>query len=125
MFSPSVRGVVPRAVPVPITFEYRSSTLTEQGRAAAAELARAIKEQQPQSIRLVGHTDARGAPDFNRKLSVDRAATVAAFLKESNIDVPVEPVGVGADEPLRLTEENGLTQDDIYALNRRVEWRRE
>jgi outer membrane protein OmpA-like peptidoglycan-associated protein len=125
IFTPRVRGVVPRSVPVPITFEYRSASLTEQGRAAAAELARAIKEQQPQNVRLVGHTDVRGGPDYNKKLSAERAETVAAFLKENDIEVPVEPVGVGADEPLRLSDESGLTQDDIYALNRRVEWRRE
>lgn len=125
MFSPRVRGVVPRVVPVPITFEYRSASLTEQGREAASELARAIKEQQPQGVRLVGHTDPRGGPDYNKKLSVERAEAVAAFLKENNVDIPVQPEGVGADEPLKLTDESGLTEDDIYALNRRVEWRRE
>ena len=124
MFSPRVRSVVPRVVPVPITFEYRSASLTEQGREAAMELARAIKEQQPQDVRLVGHTDPRGGADYNKKLSVERAEAVAAFLKENNVDVPVEPEGVGADEPLQLSDLSGLTEDDIYALNRRVEWRR-
>ncbi len=124
MFSPRVRGVVPRAVPVPITFEYRSASLTEQGRQAALELARAIKEQQPQSVRLIGHTDPRGGPEYNKKLSIARAETVAAFLKENDVATAVEPSGVGADEPLQLSQASGLTQEDIYALDRRVEWRR-
>ncbi|VTZ26629.1 conserved hypothetical protein [Methylocella tundrae] len=125
IFAPRVRGVVPRAVPVPITFEYRSAALTEQGRQAAMELARAIKEQQPGNVRLVGHTDVRGGPQYNKKLSVARAEAVAAFLKDNEVEVPVEPEGVGADEPLQLADTHALTQEDIYALNRRVEWRRE
>ncbi|WP_049768164.1 OmpA family protein [Methylocella silvestris] len=125
IFSPRVRGVVPRAVPMPITFEYRSASLTDEGRQAADELARAIREQQPQIVRLVGHTDLRGGPEYNMKLSVARAEAVAAYLKENNIAVTVEPEGVGAAEPLQLSDASGLTQDDVYALNRRVEWRRE
>ncbi len=125
IFSPRVRGVVPRAVPMPITFEYKSASLTDEGRQAAMELARAIKEQQPQSVRLVGHTDVRGGPEYNKKLSIARAEAVASFLKENDVAAPVEPEGVGADQPLQLSDASGLTQDDIYALNRRVEWRRE
>ena len=40
---------------------------------------------------------------------------------------PREPAteGRGANEPLKLFDSSGLSQDDIYTLNRRVEWRRE
>lgn len=125
IFSPRVRGVVPHAVPVPITFDYRSASLTPEGEEAAMELARAIREQQPSHVTLVGHTDERGGREYNMTLSLARAQAVAAFLKEHSLDVPVETSGVGADEPLRLSDTTGLTQDDIYALNRRVEWRRD
>ncbi|WP_395665436.1 OmpA family protein [Methylocella sp.] len=125
VFAPRVRGVVPRAVPMPITFDYRSASLTEQGRLAASELARAIREQQPGAVRLVGHTDPRGGQDFNRRLSVARAESVAAFLKQNGVPVAVEAEGVGADEPLQTDGLEGLTQEDRYALDRRVEWRRE
>ncbi len=125
IYSPKVRGISFRAVPTPITFDYRSATLTPQGEKAALELARAIKEQRPERVTLIGHTDVRGGADYNRKLSVSRAETVAAFLRENEIDVPVTADGVGADEPLQLTPTTGLSQDDIFALNRRVEWRRD
>lgn len=125
LYAPRVRGVEPRAVPMPITFDYRSANLTEQGRQAAAELARAIREQRPDAVRLVGHTDPRGGPDYNQKLSVERAQAVAAFLKENDVEVPVEPEGVGAREPLALDDMSGLSQEDVYALDRRVEWRRD
>lgn len=124
-FSARVRGVVPRVVPMPITFDYRSASLTPEGEQAAMELARAIREQQPAHVTLVGHTDVRGGRDYNMTLSLARAQVVAGFLRQHDIDVPVEANGVGADEPLDLSGTTGLEQEDVYALNRRVEWRRE
>jgi outer membrane protein OmpA-like peptidoglycan-associated protein len=125
IYSPRVRGITPRVVPTPITFDYRSATLTPQGEQAARELARAIKEQRPERVTLIGHTDVRGSADYNKKLSISRAEAVASFLRENEVDVAVEAEGVGAAEPLQLKPAPGLTEDDIYALNRRVEWRRE
>ncbi|MBL8587445.1 MAG: OmpA family protein [Methylobacteriaceae bacterium] len=125
VFSPVVRGIVPRAVPMPITFEYRSATLTQFGEQAARELLRAIREQNPPKVRVIGHTDARGSADYNLKLSKARAETVANFLRANGLAVPVEAEGVGFNEPMKIGAASGLSQDDIYALNRRVEWRRE
>jgi outer membrane protein OmpA-like peptidoglycan-associated protein len=125
MYSPSVRGIVPRAIPVPITFDYAKTTFTSVGVEAARELLTAVKEQQPSHIVLVGHTDVRGSADVNMKLSRDRADAVAAFLRENGITANVETIGRGATEPIHLGDTSGLTQEDIYALNRRVEWRRQ
>ena len=125
VYAPSVRGIVPRALPVPITFEYRKASFTSVGEQAARELATAVREQQAQRVVLVGHTDVRGEPEFNVRLSVDRAEAVANFLRDNGVNIPVETIGKGATEPMQLTDTSGLTQDDIYALNRRVEWRRE
>jgi len=125
IYSPSVRGIVPRAIPVPITFEYAKTTFTNVGTEAARELLSAIKEQQPERIMLVGHTDVRGAAETNMKLSHARAEAVAAFLRENGINAVVDTDGKGASEPIRLNDTSGLTQEDIYALNRRVEWRRD
>ena len=74
---------------------------------------------------MIGHTDVRGGAEHNMKLSNERAQIVAAFLRQSGVKIPVEAAGVGANEPLHVEDSAGLTQDDIYALNRRVEWRRE
>lgn len=125
LYSPSVRGITPRAIPIPITFEYAKTSFTGVGTEAARELLNAIKEQHPSHITLVGHTDVRGAAETNMVLSNARAQAVATFLRENGIDAAVETVGKGATEPIRLNDTSGLTQEDIYALNRRVEWRRE
>jgi outer membrane protein OmpA-like peptidoglycan-associated protein len=125
VYSRSVRGIVPHSLPVPITFEYRTTAFTGVGKDAARELLGALQEQKPARILLVGHTDVRGSAEFNMKLSHDRAAAVASFLRENGLTIPVETDGKGATEPMRLPDASGLTQEDIYALNRRVEWRRE
>jgi outer membrane protein OmpA-like peptidoglycan-associated protein len=125
VYSRSVRGVIPRAIPVPITFEFAKTSFTSIGDEAARELLTAIKEQRPSKIVLVGHTDVRGSAETNIKLSHARAEAVSSFLRQHGIDIPVETDGKGANEPMRLSDTSGLTQDDIYALNRRVEWRRE
>jgi outer membrane protein OmpA-like peptidoglycan-associated protein len=124
-YSRSVRGIVPRAVPVPITFEYRKTTFTGVGQDAARELLGALQEQKPSRILLTGHTDVRGTAEFNLKLSQERAAAVAAFLQQNGLVIPVETEGKGANEPMHLSDTSGLSEEDIYALNRRVEWRRE
>jgi outer membrane protein OmpA-like peptidoglycan-associated protein len=124
-YSRSVRGIVPRAIPVPITFEYRMTTFTSVGQDAARELLGALQEQKPSRIVLIGHTDVRGTAEFNMKLSRDRADAVASFLKQNGLAIPIETEGRGANEPMHLSDTSGLTEDDIYALNRRVEWRRE
>ena len=125
IYSPSVRGIVPRAIPVPITFDYAKTSFTGVGKEAAQELLSAIKEQKPDRIKLVGHTDVRGSAETNVSLSNARAEAVAAYLRENGVDASVETVGKGANEPIKLNDTSGLTQEDIYALNRRVEWRRE
>jgi outer membrane protein OmpA-like peptidoglycan-associated protein len=125
IYSRSVRGITPQAVPIPITFEYAKTDFTTIGEQAARELAEALKEQRPSRIKLVGHTDIRGSDETNQKLSVARAEAVAAYLKQAGVEATIETAGVGAKEPIKLLDPAGLSQDDVYALNRRVEFTRE
>jgi len=125
IYSPSVRGIVPHALPLPITFDYGKASLTAIGQDAARDLAKVIVEQQPGKVVIVGHTDVQGDAELNVKLSDERAAAVAAFLQLNGVSVPIETLGVGATQPYQILDASGLSQDDIYALNRRVEWRRD
>jgi outer membrane protein OmpA-like peptidoglycan-associated protein len=124
-YSENVRGIVPRAIPVPITFEYRETTFTGIGEQAAQELLTAIKQQRPDQIMLVGHTDPRGSEQTNMQLSRERADAVATFLRQNGVTAPIETIGKGATEPVKFPDDAGLSQDDIYAIDRRVEWRRQ
>jgi outer membrane protein OmpA-like peptidoglycan-associated protein len=125
IFSESVRGITPQKIPIPITFEYAKASFTPVGKMAVEELAAALKEQHPGRIRLVGHTDVRGSVETNLKLSEARSEAVAAYLKEAGVDATIETAGVGANEPLAIPDSSGLSQEDIYALNRRVEFMRQ
>ena len=118
LYSRSVRGIVPRSIPVPITFEYGTTNFTNVGQDAARELLGALQEQKPSRVLLIGHTDVRGTAEFNMKLSRDRAAAVASFLQQNGLTIPVETEGKGANEPMHLSDTSGLSEEDIYALNR-------
>ena len=41
------------------------------------------------------------------------------------VTAQIDTVGKGSNEPIHLPDTSGLSQDDIYALNRRVELQRE
>ena len=123
-FSQDIRGFTPKNVPLPINFETASARLTRIGQAAADELATALREQNPQRITIVGHTDERGSHDYNMRLSSQRAAAVARFLRQKGIAAAVVTIAKGKTEPLFLADRSGLTKQDIWALNRRVEWQR-
>ncbi|EJC85652.1 outer membrane protein/peptidoglycan-associated (lipo)protein [Rhizobium leguminosarum bv. trifolii WSM2297] len=125
IYSENVRGIVPVSIPVPITFDFNKSSFTAIGTEAAQELLEALKEQKPGRVILVGHTDRRGGDDYNQKLSERRAQAVADFLKSHGIDATIDAEGRGASEPVDVTATENLTEDDVDALNRRVEWRRE
>ncbi|ACI59221.1 OmpA/MotB domain protein (plasmid) [Rhizobium leguminosarum bv. trifolii WSM2304] len=125
IYSENVRGIVPVSIPVPITFDFNKSSFTSIGTEAAQELLEALKEQKPGRVILIGHTDRRGGDDYNQKLSERRAQAVADFLKSNGIDASIDAEGRGASEPVDVTATANLTEDDVDALNRRVEWRRE
>ncbi|MGO6777520.1 DUF4384 domain-containing protein (plasmid) [Rhizobium ruizarguesonis] len=125
IYSENVRGIVPVSIPVPITFDFNKSSFTSIGTEAAEELLEALKEQKPGRVILIGHTDRRGGDDYNQKLSERRAQAVADFLKSKGIDATIDAEGRGASEPVDVTATANLTEDDVDALNRRVEWRRE
>jgi outer membrane protein OmpA-like peptidoglycan-associated protein len=81
IFSRSVGGITPQTFPIPLTLDYAKTKFTSVARLAAAELATALKEQRPDHIELVGHTDVRGSAETNLKLSGARSEAAAAFFE--------------------------------------------
>jgi outer membrane protein OmpA-like peptidoglycan-associated protein len=127
--SAAVRGVTPTSVPLPINFVTNGTEFTEIGRKAAQELGQALIEQRPQEIVLVGHTDERGEDGYNMRLSKARVEAVVAYLSsylaQHHVAMDVRAEWQGKRQPIQLEDTNGLTQEDIWALNRRVEWKRQ
>jgi outer membrane protein OmpA-like peptidoglycan-associated protein len=122
--SESIRDLKVETVPLPINFETATANFTQNGQQAANELLKAVLEQNPPQLTLVGHTDERGEADFNMKLSDQRVKAVAAFLKQNGVTAKIVTVAKGKSEPLQLADTSGLSREDIWALNRRVVWQR-
>jgi outer membrane protein OmpA-like peptidoglycan-associated protein len=58
------------------------------------------------------------------RLSAERLKSVERALREAGVSQPIQGVAMGKRAPLRVVDPGSLTQEDINALNRRVEWRR-
>jgi outer membrane protein OmpA-like peptidoglycan-associated protein len=116
------RGAVGLKVPAPILFDYNSDKLTKLGADAAQEMAIFLKERNPKTITITGHTDHVGGEGYNMDLSKRRAASVAAYLKGQNVSARIVTVGKGFSEPWKTSEGADYTQARIDELNRRVEF---
>lgn len=126
--SDTVRDIRPTSVPLPINFETNEARFTPIGQKAAEELAQALLEQHPDEITLVGHTDERGEDGYNMGLSKARVEAVAGYvdryLKQHNAKARIRLEWFGKRRPLEIDDTTGMTQQDVWALNRRVELKR-
>ena len=121
--NPHFRNFEAVAVPVPVQFDTDQDVLTPQGQAAVRDIY-AYLSQPPGTayVRIIGHTDPRGADAYNLDLSRRRAASVAAFLQYLGYRGRIEIVGKGESEPFQADDPSKYTTDQIYAFDRRVEY---
>lgn len=76
-----------------------------------------LNEFERSVVEIAGHTDSRGAADYNRELSSRRARSIASFLQARGVDaVRVIEVSAGAAHPVG-DNDSAAGRD----LNRRVE----
>lgn len=105
-------------VDVEINFDFNSAELTPQAEPQLHSLGKALTSSDLQGsvVMLGGHTDAKGADDYNQKLSERRAETVKRFLVDNYQVAPDLLVTSGYGK-------SGLknTDDPFAAENRRVE----
>jgi outer membrane protein OmpA-like peptidoglycan-associated protein len=105
----------PATVGFHINFAFNSAVLPESAHGMIDEVAQVMKEAPDIKVRVEGHTDAVGAPDYNISLSERRALSVAEYL----VKLGIEPsrlvlVGKGMTEP--------LTRNPYDPTNRRVQF---
>jgi outer membrane protein OmpA-like peptidoglycan-associated protein len=119
---PKTRGIrvqVKANVDLKIPFEINSSTLKPQAVAQLEQLESALKKDSLSNYRfeVAGHTDASGAAEYNRQLSLRRAESVKRFLVDRGIERDrLETVGHGEEELL-------MPDKPLHPDNRRVEIR--
>jgi OmpA-OmpF porin, OOP family len=102
-----------------IPFELNSSELQQQAIVQLEQLESALKSEalSRYRFRVAGHTDAKGAAEYNRQLSLRRAETVKRFLVARGVDPGrLESAGYGKERLL-------MPQDPDNPANRRVEIR--
>ena len=97
-------------------FDYDQSQLAPETRAALDAQA-AILRNQNSLVRLEGHADERGTPEYNLALGERRAKAIAEYLVLQGVDrTRIETVSYGEERPASLGQD-----EESYRLNRRVE----
>lgn len=100
-----------------IHFDFDKATLRPSAKALIKDIALTLKNNPNWTLQINGHTDSIGTPDYNLKLSAQRADSVAkAIVKEGIKADRLTTSGFGATKP---KDDNATLQG--RALNRRVE----
>lgn len=99
-------------------FDTDKAELKPESAPSLGEIAKLLKGQPGLKVLIVGHTDAKGAFDYNRSLSERRASSiVAALVRDYAIDrARLTPLGVGMAAPVSTNR-----TEQGRSLNRRVE----
>lgn len=102
-----------------IYFDTGKATIKPKSVSKLDEVVEILREYPNVKLRIVGHTDDRGNYDSNMRLSMERAASVGAYLTDKGIDESrLETEGRGSDSPI---EDNGTKVG--RASNRRIEFK--
>ncbi|MFO1402581.1 MAG: peptidoglycan-associated lipoprotein Pal [Steroidobacteraceae bacterium] len=100
-----------------IYFDFDSSEIRSEFNAALAEHARVLTQNPTVRVRLEGHTDERGSPEYNIGLGERRAQAVRrALMLQGAADAQLSTVSYGEERPAV----SGQTEE-AWAQNRRVE----
>lgn len=101
-----------------IYFSTNSAHLTTASRALLREKAAILARNPALTLTLTGHADARGAADYNQRLSERRSTAVQRFLVELGI-APERLTSDGRGEEVPAAEGSG---ERVWQRNRRVEF---
>jgi outer membrane protein OmpA-like peptidoglycan-associated protein len=121
--TPARRGLrrhsEPTSINLSIPFEYNSGALKPQASAQLRQLQLALTSEalSRDQFMVAGHTDAKGDPQYNKRLSLQRAESVKRFLVTNGVDANrMQTVGYGSEQLLIPDRPND-------PQNRRVEIR--
>ena len=91
-----------------VPFAFDSATLPASAGGALTDLAEVLARNSRTRVTVVGHTDAVGPADYNRRLSLKRARAVEAYLRGRGVaQENLASLGMGEDVPLRLDGDPG------------------
>jgi len=105
-------------IPEKVLFDFNKFFLKTEAKKALDSVAYFINQKSIKKIKIFGYTDNVGSEDYNLKLSIKRAMSVASYLVEcKKIDKnKIEVKGMGESNPVFPND-----SDENRAKNRRVE----
>ena len=113
----TAEGEIKLVAPENVTFATNSSTISSRFTNTLDSIASVLKEYLDSNITVSGHTDSTGNDAINNPLSVNRANSVANYLKQEGIaSSRITAVGYGSKQPVASN-----STSDGRAQNRRVE----
>ncbi len=102
----------------PVYFDYDQSELRADTRTALEAKLALLTQYHALRIRVAGHTDDRGADEYNLALGGRRAAAVKRFFTERGVDADrVDVVSFGKERPTCEVED-----ESCWSQNRRAEF---
>ncbi|RMD96012.1 MAG: hypothetical protein D6812_17910 [Deltaproteobacteria bacterium] len=100
-----------------VLFDVNEARLKADGKKAVAELTAAIRNLPGRRWQIAGHTDATGPPDFNWRLSMERALSVLIYMIEEGMPPDrISAAGFGPYQPIAPNDTPAGR-----ALNRRID----
>jgi len=100
-----------------ILYGFDSYELTPASQESVMELARILNDYPDTNVMVEGHTDNKGAAEYNKGLSERRANSVANYLKMQGVDAKrISTRGMGFENPVESND-----TEAGRAKNRRVE----
>jgi outer membrane protein OmpA-like peptidoglycan-associated protein len=107
-----------------VLFDFDKHTLRPDATASLTKVGEVLKSYGSGPIRIDGHTDGKGADDYNKALSERRAQSVKDwFVKNAGVDGRrIATRGLGKAQPkVANTKPDGSDDPDGRQKNRRVE----
>jgi outer membrane protein OmpA-like peptidoglycan-associated protein len=100
-----------------VLFRTGESELLEEAHSSLVEVVDLLQTEPDKKIRIEGHTDSVGNPEFNLKLSEDRATSVSMALVNLGVSAErVSSIGLGEDFPIASND-----TEEGRSRNRRVD----
>ncbi|AMR26185.1 hypothetical protein A0257_03150 [Hymenobacter psoromatis] len=101
-----------------INFDFNKATLKASSYPKLQQMVQIMNEYPDYSLSIAGHTDSKGADDYNLRLSYERAAAARKYMLEKGISADrIEARGYGETKPI-ASNKTAAGQ----ALNRRVDF---
>ena len=106
------------AIVTNVNFDFDSTQILQEAMVKLQSVISTLKLNPGITTRIIGHADSTGTEEYNRGLSLRRAAAVRSYLVDQGIDITrLSVAGKGESEPLVSNSSRGGR-----AVNRRVEF---